>query len=647
MTKKRKTPNERITIAILIALAVTALMVVGYALFFNPAYPSAVTSPSDTVYLDNIDTFVAPEEDSETEGDYNVAVGETYCCFVNQDTAFAIISDVDGIHVQGHLFKVNSNNEWVDATPFSVTTRLFTYRLKIAGTEYKIYKKGFTLHSIVDGDWHEMSDSDDHTYRFRAVSYRQPDFATLVDNKYKDSQYVVHEVKDITYAKNYGYWTEKNWDSSSSYSKILLEGIKGTLKYQPLNLKMDLYLPFSDKLSASRSAHQRRPLILFIHGGGYYIGSKEDTAIVMWCRDFAAKGYVCASIDYRMGFFPTRDEIERTGYMAAQDANAAMRFLVSNANKYRIDTRNLFVAGCSAGAITALNLAFMTEEDRPTASYGYGYGGEKAKRLAAALEAQFSSKVDSSKQTSGEETTQVDGKMQKKAQKQKKKEEKRKQREETKKQKILEDDLGALTTSGNNIEAPFHIRAVANMWGAMKQLEELENSHTNIISFHGNADQIVPYNEGAPYQDADTKIGKRLIGNLYGSYAITNYAKNIGLKAELHTFEGKGHAPHLNADRSINRPMFDRITLSITQFFYNEMVPQPVTIAADSDNPRHFFIASQEVNRCRWHIEGGFIIALTPRDIWVVWRKEVPTHKLYVSGIYNNDIAFNAEKTID
>lgn len=634
---------------IFILLALTALLAVGYAIFFNPGYSSSITTPLDTVYLDN-NVTMAPqeeeeeEEDSETKGGYRLRTGDIYCCYVNHDTVFAVINDVDGAHVRGLLFQLNDGDEWVDTTSFVLTTRLFTYLLEIGDQKHKIHKKGVTLHSIVDGDWHELSDNNDSTYNFRAISYRQPDFVTLMDSRYKSRLFNVHEIKDITYAKNYGYWTEKSWDPSTAYSRILLEGIRGTLKYQLLNLGMDLYLPVSDKHKDVNKSQQLRPLILFIHGGAYYVGSKADPAIVMWCRDFAAKGYVCASIDYRMGFFPTHDEIERTGYMAAQDANAAMRFLVKNADKYSIDTQNLFVAGCSAGATTALNLAFMTEENRPLASYGYGNAAEKAKVLAAALAAQFNNnEQDGSNEDTIEELQQIDDK---KITKKKKKEEKQRQKEETRNQKMLQDDLGPLTTSGNNIQASFHIRAVANMWGAVQQLDVLRNGHTDIVSFHGNADQIVPYNEGSPFQDTEKKLGQRLIGTLFGSYAITNYAQNIGLKAELHTIEGKGHAPHLNEDRSINRDVFDHITNGITRFFYSELVSQPVMISADSDNPRHFFISSQEVSRNRWHIEGGFIVAMTPHDIWVVWRKDALTRKLYASGIYKNGIAFNTEKAL-
>jgi acetyl esterase/lipase len=80
---------------------------------------------------------------------------------------------------------------------------------------------------------------------------------------------------------------------------------------------------------------------------------------------FAERGYVVASINYRLGFFPLAPSVDRAGYRALQDAHAAVCYLIANADEFGIDTSNIFAAGTSAGAITALNLAFMEEKNRP------------------------------------------------------------------------------------------------------------------------------------------------------------------------------------------------------------------------------------------------------------------------------------------
>ena len=111
---------------------------------------------------------------------------------------------------------------------------------------------------------------------------------------------------------------------------------------------------------------------MLMHGGSFYFGSRQDNAITQWCRHFASLGYVTASIDYRIGYFPTMQNIERAGYRALQDAHAALRFLVANQEKYGIDTSLIFVGGTSAGAITALNLAYLTNDTRPISTYDLG-----------------------------------------------------------------------------------------------------------------------------------------------------------------------------------------------------------------------------------------------------------------------------------
>ncbi len=88
-------------------------------------------------------------------------------------------------------------------------------------------------------------------------------------------------------------------------------------------------------------------------------------------ENFARKGYVVAAINYRMGFNPaSKSSLERSAYRAVQDARAALRFLSYNAENYRIDPDCIFLAGTSAGAITALNSAFMKEDERPESTRG-------------------------------------------------------------------------------------------------------------------------------------------------------------------------------------------------------------------------------------------------------------------------------------
>ena len=136
---------------------------------------------------------------------------------------------------------------------------------------------------------------------------------------------------------------------------------------------MDIYLPNCDD-----SLHlSRRPLLIFIHGGAFIAGDKNETNIQFMCKEFAKRGYVTASIDYRLGFisdeiahtcnFPNYNcvfatdsaEWYRACYRSIQDGKGALRYLINRHVQYRIDTNNVFLAGESAGSFVALGTALM------------------------------------------------------------------------------------------------------------------------------------------------------------------------------------------------------------------------------------------------------------------------------------------------
>ena len=120
---------------------------------------------------------------------------------------------------------------------------------------------------------------------------------------------------------------------------------------------MDMYLPQHDGTAL-------RPLLVLIHGGAFYNGDKADPGFPQWARYFAGLGYAVASVNYRLGFGLLLPPA-KAGFRAVQDVNGAIRYIVHNKDKYQVDPNRVFVAGTSAGGITALNVAFMTDKNRP------------------------------------------------------------------------------------------------------------------------------------------------------------------------------------------------------------------------------------------------------------------------------------------
>ena len=126
----------------------------------------------------------------------------------------------------------------------------------------------------------------------------------------------------------------------------------------PQSLMMDIYQPTGDLEAA-------RPLIILAHGGSFISGSSTNGDVVALCQAFTKKGYVCASINYRLGLTPF-DSIGavRAVLRAVQDMKASVRFFYKDkltTNTYKIDTNNIFIGGSSAGAITALHMAYLNK----------------------------------------------------------------------------------------------------------------------------------------------------------------------------------------------------------------------------------------------------------------------------------------------
>jgi len=124
-------------------------------------------------------------------------------------------------------------------------------------------------------------------------------------------------------------------------------------------LKLDVYQPTGD-------TETNRPLIIWVHGGSFIGGTKTDGDMVAFSQKFTKKGYVCASIDYRLGFFPFDSaNAVKAVVRAVQDLRAAVRFFYKDkqtSDTYKIDTNNIYVGGSSAGAITSLHLAYLDQE---------------------------------------------------------------------------------------------------------------------------------------------------------------------------------------------------------------------------------------------------------------------------------------------
>jgi acetyl esterase/lipase len=151
-------------------------------------------------------------------------------------------------------------------------------------------------------------------------------------------------------------------------------GIPDLVFYSPSTyraVRMDLYLPPA-RFSGPR------PFIVYTHGGGWSGGSKRTTgAFSNWpgvLASLSAKGYVVASLDYRL----LGDEIAPA---AIQDTKAAIKFLRANAGKYNVDKNRGLTWGPSAGgqiaALAATSCGVTALSPPPRAPRGGGADGRR------------------------------------------------------------------------------------------------------------------------------------------------------------------------------------------------------------------------------------------------------------------------------
>ncbi len=101
---------------------------------------------------------------------------------------------------------------------------------------------------------------------------------------------------------------------------------------------LDIYLP--------EEGDGPFPTYVFIHGGAYIAGDKQDVQFLL-AADGINRGYAVVSLEYRKAF-------ESKAPNALYDVKAAIRFLKAHAAEYRLDPDRFALGGDSAGAYYAV-----------------------------------------------------------------------------------------------------------------------------------------------------------------------------------------------------------------------------------------------------------------------------------------------------
>jgi len=272
----------------------------------------------------------------------------------------------------------------------------------------------------------------------------------------------------------------------------------------PLQLSLDIYLPKNDTF-------QKRPVFFITHGGSFLFGTKADGDVVYLCREFAKRGYVCISQDYRTGMEEyNATSASRAVWRAMQDARAAIRYIKSNADQYNVDTNMIIYGGSSAGGFTALHAAFLDEPQEVLAS------------------------IDTSAYTGSGST-----------------------------------GLGNFRGTTNNLPNSSNgIKAVVNLCGAIGDTAWIQPKDKNVvvISMHGTADRTVPYGS------AIIKLLNTIpLLEVDGSRSIH---KSLDLKQQenyFYTYCGTDHVPYAGLT-SVEKAWMDTTVRFVAKNLYEHVL---------------------------------------------------------------------------
>jgi hypothetical protein len=266
-------------------------------------------------------------------------------------------------------------------------------------------------------------------------------------------------------------------------------------------LRMDIYMP---------KCPGTKPLLLLIHGGAFLAGDKNDASIQALCKSFARRGYVTASIGYRLGFvsddnawscnYPNYNcvfatdtaEWVRSYYRAVQDGKSALQYLINRHKILGIDTSAVFVAGESAGGFLALGVGLMdNDSERPKQTYAIN---DAPRPHSNTLQCSYN--IGKTFSTTS----------------------------------VSRPDLGDLSADIEPATAGYTIKAIGNIFGGM--LNNLlaysppDKPKPAIWSFHRPCDLIVPIDSARVYQGLSW-----CLSNGYNCYGIANMPIVYGSRA--------------------------------------------------------------------------------------------------------------------
>lgn len=171
--------------------------------------------------------------------------------------------------------------------------------------------------------------------------------------------------------------------AASAQNTITPDGTYMYVQRDTCDLFMDVY----DPAAGSRTSLDgiEKPTIIFMFGGGFIRGTRDDESYNGWFRTMTENGYRVISIDYRLGLKGSNkvgiaqvNVLDKAIHIAVEDLFSATDFIIENAEQLGVDPENIVISGSSAGAITVMQAEYEIANRTSWASVlpaGFNYAG--------------------------------------------------------------------------------------------------------------------------------------------------------------------------------------------------------------------------------------------------------------------------------
>ena len=149
---------------------------------------------------------------------------------------------------------------------------------------------------------------------------------------------------------------------------------------------------------------------------------------------------------------------------------------------------------------------------------------------------------------------------------------------------VVEEVPAAFSDRGYTVNPPYlrlafrqapgrpRIRAVGNFGGSVHDLKVLEYGEAAILSFQSPNDPVMPYGEGYPFRTRDRGLqvpSQWFSEPMFGTEAIYERAKELGLRVEHHACPEPRHRLHLDDDGQFTERFYE-IRDRMAAFFAEE-----------------------------------------------------------------------------